>query len=298
MFHRTQSELEAYASRASLDYLQTGTPLTDSVIKVATENSLSVEQIKRVCELANLKTNDKLLKTAQSRLFDFPLADAQSVINSVRAEQPSANDMSQDYLMPPKLGSYRRMPAEWQMIIKLDHSETPVNKHAAAIEAKSRLQQLYRDAQHIKTSAERKIATLRTEMYDMVERMVGSGYKLEDLYQAAKTASDKTEMVRETFSYIADRLKKEGKLEHAIKISLRKLGSEEDLSGADGAIGRYNIGDHWVKIVMNNKTMKTNFHLLDEASNDKAKAEAAMGHISDVLDTVKTIDKGVNEGKK
>jgi hypothetical protein len=56
-------------------------------------------------------------------------------------------------------------------------------------------------------------------------------------------------------------------------------------------LGKYPIGDHWVKVVMQNDTMKSNFHLMDEAMNDVAKADTLSGHVSDQLDMVKTIKK-------
>jgi hypothetical protein len=126
-------------------------------------------------------------------------------------------------------------------------------------------------------------------MYKMINRMVDSGYKLEDLYSAAKTASTHKDTVSDLFKYIAGRMKDEGKLERAIKISLRKLSSEEDLSGADGSLGTFPIGDHRVKVVMAPGSLEAEVLKLEESQSDAVKAEAAMGHISSMIDTVKTV---------
>jgi hypothetical protein len=178
-----------------------------------------------------------------------------------------------------------------QFCITLNHRDKHIDKAASQRDLIGRLEQAKREAQHIKTAALRKIANIKEDMYGMITKMIDSGYKLEDLYMAAKTASEKKETVKDVFVYIADRLKKEGKLDRAIKISLKKLSTSEDLSGADGSLGKYPIGDHWVKVVMTNDTMKTKFHLMDEAMNDANKADIVSGHVSDQLDMVKTLKK-------
>jgi hypothetical protein len=126
-------------------------------------------------------------------------------------------------------------------------------------------------------------------MYKMINKMVDSGYKLEDLYMAAKTASQHKETVTDLFKYVAGRMKDEGRLERAIKISLRKLSSEEDLSGADGSLGKYPVGDHQVKVVLAPGTLEAEIVKLEESQSDAVKADAAMGHISSMIDTVKSV---------
>jgi hypothetical protein len=215
------------------------------------------------------------------------LADARSIIDEVRSDEPPCE--CRDYLFAPKTASGVTTPTDF--CIKLNHGDsTPATKTAAARDLTLQLKSLYDNAKHIKIASLRKVSNLREEMYSMVDQMIGSGYKLEDLYLASKTASSKPEIVREVFTYIADRMKKEGKIDKALKISMRKIADESAMSGEDGSLGKYPVGDHWVKVVMTNNTLSSRFHLMDEAQSDAARADAAMGHVSDALTMVKTMN--------
>ena len=290
MFPRNQMELETFAKRASEAFLSSNVSLDESIEKLAQANSLSTEQIKRVCEIANHQVNEVLLKKSATRNFSFPLANAEGVIGKLRGQDNVVDSSGQDYFQAPKVAT--RCLLENQVCLSLKHTDdSPQRKEAALRETTSRLQGLFNDAKHLKLAAVRKVAALKDDIYDIVGRMIDSGYKLEDVYQAAKTASPKKELVRDVFTFIADKMQKAGKLDRALKISMRKLASQEDLSGVDGKLGEYPVGNHWTKIVMTNGTLQSKFHLLDEAQSDSAKADTAMGHISDTLDMVKTVKK-------
>jgi hypothetical protein len=101
--------LSILAKTAAKRYIEERAPLTDSIRKIATENDLNSEQIKRVCEMANIDTHKALWsKTAEKSAVAFPLADARQVVDSV--ESPSLDgcavkspcSMDSDYAGPPK----------------------------------------------------------------------------------------------------------------------------------------------------------------------------------------------------
>jgi len=101
--------LSILAKTAAKRYVEERAPLTDSIRKIATENDLNSEQIKRVCELANISTHRALWsKTAEKSSIAFPLADARQVVDSV--DSPSLDgggvkspcSMDSDYAGPPK----------------------------------------------------------------------------------------------------------------------------------------------------------------------------------------------------
>jgi len=285
MFNRSKSELEMFAHRAGDAFIASGIPLSDSVTKLAADNNLSREQIRRVCEFSNHYVNEYMLKNASSRFFEFPLANAESVIGSLGTPEESFQ-VPTEYDAPPKIA--RKICQNASICIPL-REETKIDKTAAKQQTLTHLRELYATAQHCKTAAVRKSATVREDMYKMINKMVDSGYKLEDLYMAAKTASQHKETVTDLFKYVVGRMKDEGRLERAIKISLRKLSSEEDLSGADGSLGKYPVGDHQVKVVLAPGTLEAEIVKLEESQSDAVKADAAMGHISSMIDTVKSV---------
>lgn len=287
MFNRSKSELETLAHRAGDAFIASGINLSDSVIKIASDNNLSREQIRRVCEFANHYVNEYMLKNASNRFFEFPLADSNNVISSLNIVDTDSLMTPSEYDAPPKVAY--RIAQNASLCIPLQHEEPKINKTAAKKEALIKLRSLYATAEHIKTAAIRKAANIREDMYKMVNRMVDSGYKLEDLYMAAKTASTHKDTVSDLFKYIAGRMKDEGKLERAIKISFKKLSSEEDLSGADGSLGKFPVGDHQVKVVLAPGSLEAEVVRLEESQSEAVKAEAAIGHISSMIDTVKTV---------
>lgn len=289
MFSRSQSELEIFAKRAAETYITTQLSPTESVVKLAEANNLSTEQIKRVCEFANHKINEHLLKHAQSRTFEFPLADYGEVVSRLNAPE-IIDDSGCDYLLPPKVAS--AMPTQFCVSIGNtgitgNTNNKGMDKTAAKKETILKLKELYANAEHIKIASIQKASGLRENMYDMISKMVDSGYKIEDLYTAAKTASNKKETVRDVFKYITARLKEDGKLQKAVKISLNK--------NAGDSVGPCEIrrpeGRNWVRVEILPGTLSADVVKLEESLSDAAKADAAMGHISSMIDTVKTVNK-------
>jgi hypothetical protein len=97
--------LDILAKTAAKRYIEERAPLTDTIRKIASENDLNSEQIKRVCELANLATHQVLWsKTAQKESIAFPLADSRQVVNAVSSDPMSAgepNESSKDIMTSP-----------------------------------------------------------------------------------------------------------------------------------------------------------------------------------------------------
>jgi len=97
-------QLESFAKIAAKRYLEEGTPLNDTITKIAKENELNAHQIERVCEMANITTHKGLwAKTAAKEKIAFPLANSKVVLASCgcgEAAAPTA-PMDADYAGPP-----------------------------------------------------------------------------------------------------------------------------------------------------------------------------------------------------
>ncbi len=88
--------------RASFDLFSNETPLVDSVIKIAEENDLNQEQIKRVCHTANTKTMIQIYKSASDNTKEFDVVDPCCVMKAVGGTEKKASivNVSSDYSIP------------------------------------------------------------------------------------------------------------------------------------------------------------------------------------------------------
>jgi hypothetical protein len=78
-----KNQLEHWGEVAARDFLTNQTPLNEAVEKIAHEYSLNGEQIKRVCEFANISTNLSLFKQAEDKRFEFRQACHQYILESL-----------------------------------------------------------------------------------------------------------------------------------------------------------------------------------------------------------------------
>lgn len=70
-------ELEKLGERISKDYIQKNISLNEGLKKVASENGLNKQQLRRVAESANINTYLSLIKTSEDKYLKFDLADAE-----------------------------------------------------------------------------------------------------------------------------------------------------------------------------------------------------------------------------
>jgi hypothetical protein len=75
-----------WAKEASDAFINNGTPLGDSIAKVAKKNSLNPNQIQRVVELANSITHGRLFQKEKDKTFTFPLAKLDDILTKVKGE--------------------------------------------------------------------------------------------------------------------------------------------------------------------------------------------------------------------
>jgi len=65
---------------AAAAFVEKGTPLNESISKLAKQHSLNANQVSRVCEAANLDTYLNKMAAASDRRFEFELADSGKVL--------------------------------------------------------------------------------------------------------------------------------------------------------------------------------------------------------------------------
>lgn len=71
---------QGHAENIAADFFDRGTPLVDGIVKVAKDNSLNPEEIKRLTEKTNTQASIRFLKTAEDKKATFALADFAQVL--------------------------------------------------------------------------------------------------------------------------------------------------------------------------------------------------------------------------
>ena len=97
----TAHDLDSLGKKLSQDYIENKVELTESLAKIATAKSLNKHQISRVAEAANVESYLTLMKTAEDKYINFPLADAQKAYELSQGLEKEANSVvSNDYYQP------------------------------------------------------------------------------------------------------------------------------------------------------------------------------------------------------
>lgn len=77
-FH--EFDVHYFAKKASDNYIKSKIPLNDSIKKIAEENGLNDEYVRRVCETANHNVNQHLFDTQEDKNIYFKVAEAETIL--------------------------------------------------------------------------------------------------------------------------------------------------------------------------------------------------------------------------
>lgn len=96
-----KDQLEGWGVRASDAFLEKSVPLNDSIVKIASENILNQDQVKRVSEFANITTNIELFEKSSDKRFEFAQANPDIIWRRIAntGEEKTAS-LHPDYLAP------------------------------------------------------------------------------------------------------------------------------------------------------------------------------------------------------
>ena len=97
----TAHDLDSLGKKLSQDYTEHKIELTDNLAKTATAQGLNQYQTSRVAEAANVESYLVLMKTAEDKYIDFPLANAKKAFElSQGLEKEASSVVSNDYQRP------------------------------------------------------------------------------------------------------------------------------------------------------------------------------------------------------
>jgi len=250
--------LELLAKTAAKHFLESRTPLNDSIRKIAEENDLNREQIERVCEMANIATHQGLwAKTANKESVAFPLADSGNIVSVVEKKpmDPADPDSPQvscpasvgaDYASPPT-GIPMPGPSMISMMgadpaaVHNGLTEEPEKKRIIIVIQK---RAAARKALHSKILMQgMELETLKKQAFHQVKQSILGGASFRDLYEAAigiglgKTAEEllpefEKQLIGETYGPTRIRLEKNAICKAPADLISDNLGNITVVNGA------------------------------------------------------------------
>ena len=178
--------LELFAKVAAKRYLEEGAGLTDTITKQAKQNDLNPEQVRRVCEMANIETHKGLwAKTAQKNEVSFPLADSKVVLACCGDAPSCPVNMDSDYAGPPK-GIPTAADSLLSMVPGGGHdglTQEPERKQIIVVMQKKAFE---RKALHDKLIYQgMELESLEKRAYHLVKQTVLGGASFRQVYAAA-----------------------------------------------------------------------------------------------------------------
>ena len=217
----TTSELDNYINQAATDYLKAGTPLNDTIIKIASDQGLNRDQIARVVEGANTEVYVQLMNKTADKYIQFDNASTDKVSEKVFSIEKVAGIVTDDYEEPPTPepideGSMEKL-AEVQ---ETSPSEAEMIKHAYAL---SSLSEHLEDSLYEVDGRFQKNSDI---FYGLVKQAYLGGTSFGDIRRAIETAYD-SPVVATVLNEVQEKL--------ATELYPTKLITEEHTSGSVNA---------------------------------------------------------------
>lgn len=93
----TTIDVDAWSKTAASNYLTKGTPLHESITKIASEQGLNRDQIARVVEAANTEVYINLFNKADDKYISYETADAEKIAEAIFGQEKTSSVSDDDY---------------------------------------------------------------------------------------------------------------------------------------------------------------------------------------------------------
>jgi hypothetical protein len=188
---KTAIELIRMGRDIADNYIKDNTPLTSSLIKVASLHGLNQQEITRVAEAANIDTYLKVIERTDDKYVEFPLADAEEAFKSLNVKTASTENSSDDYEDIKKENTFSF--AYYKPFEKKAHGEEVLIIPADPMSGlKKQAQRLKGTIEFIENNYYDEFSRL-TQLVDKVQNLVKqaflSGITFNDLSNIIKTAA-------------------------------------------------------------------------------------------------------------
>lgn len=142
--------LSSLGVKAAEQFLTGNVPLNDSITKMATVHNLNDEQLKRVCEIANIKAFNLTFDKTAKKTFEFPLASWEMILG--RTSEPLAKVASPQVSKTTNWRQDRELEKIWSRMpsdeddgmLKVAHREHDI-KSEKALQAMDRAKGIVND---------------------------------------------------------------------------------------------------------------------------------------------------------
>jgi hypothetical protein len=226
MAHKSKEVLNSLAKIASAAYLgKSKTPLNTSLKKIAQQEGLNPHQVEYVAAEANRDVWAQLFSLDKKASYDFPLADAKSVLEGlqVKPEEKIVKTASLDYLGAPDRITHEKLA--YGTFEDQATDKTASERRYTKKELQNRMEKMAM----AKEELERQIITNRSEQellelsfvkqareLVMQEAFVERGAAVEKIAEFVRSAADKdTELGKNLMHKLSHVLKKQGLVKEA-----------------------------------------------------------------------------------
>lgn len=163
--------LQQWSEEAVRGYLDNGVPLNEGIKKIASENALNEEQVKRLVEFSNINTNLELFEKCADKRFTFEQATIAGVLNGLSdTVADNGIEIHSDYLSSPvKTSEYNSEKVASEKQTKIDLSTSDLE------DLMEKISQAITELNQEKVAAELKMEDLEDDMYYEMKQQILSG---------------------------------------------------------------------------------------------------------------------------
>jgi hypothetical protein len=277
---------------ASRGFLEDGTPMNMSIVKIAQDNELLPVQIQRVCEVANHRTYAQLFKAAEDKTFTFDVADSEQIIGSLDA---TSEKIASDYYRAPRKGGGVDVNKIFG-VTELSNEPEVDEKVKVAKQVMEKLGAARKELRAMAYGLIRRVDGGENEFYKMAKQMHLNGTPLEEVWGVARTLPNQEHVV-DLFIKTAERMAEEGIFGAKLQYLMKKKGEAVDKSLISDKLQSLNkpVG---VTVVNGSHPIVTTINTLagDKANLDRT--VKAVKTLDEKFDYVKKRIEDLNTSKK
>lgn len=195
----TPIDLDNFVKIASEAYLKNNTPLNDTIVKIATENGLTREQINRVIEGSNTDVYLQLFNKSDDKYVTFETADREKIYDHLSPENKVAE-------VANPMDDYTEPPTEEHETIKVGVSIFPEISEDSHIYQDELLRSYYKlaavNTRLEETMTEKDLAFQQevSKFQEMIKQAVLGGTAYSDIYNAIITAHENDPIISAVLS--------------------------------------------------------------------------------------------------
>lgn len=295
----TAEQLERWGLEAADSFLTAQAALNDTITKIASDNYLNKEQIQRVCEFANLRVYEDMMKTAGDKRAEFPLADVFAIQSTIKdvpdmdmtdvGIKLSSTDLSKlQYHSAEMTARDIFLPLETKIKIakvELDKLANKTIPMSTRIDAFLKIAEMRDQIKTKEVQLDSKKTDVKEGLKSTIQTMMDHGHSFQDLYNIAiKTHPDKAANMKTMFDTVATELKESGKLDPAVKLS------HDPLLNMACAIVKHAEIEATPRDIQTLQARKQFQMLIGEwidTDNEHAKCDNTVGYINHVIEKVR-----------